>query len=36
MTGLPWPQIGTVWLLLNGLGGLLCAPMYRLGERNPR
>jgi hypothetical protein len=30
-----WPQIGTVWLLLNGLGGLLCAPMYRL-ERKER
>lgn len=35
MTGHQLASIGTVWLLLDGLIGLLCAPMYRLERNRP-
>lgn len=35
MTRLPVAEIGTLWLLLDGLIGLLAAPLWR-PERNGR
>ena len=33
MTRITWPDIALILWLLEGLIGLLIAPVYRLGER---
>lgn len=36
MTRLPWPAVGVALWLLEGLLGLLIAPIWRTSERQER